>query len=58
MISLILYYQQRTTAGLSSGVLFLLLMLSEHAEFGFERNSNYRRVTVGQMLAVHVPRSG
>jgi hypothetical protein len=36
-------------------LLFLLLMLSEHAEFGFERNSNYGRVRVSQMLAVHVP---
>lgn len=44
-----------TTAGLSWGVTVPPAYVDRARRFGFEGNPNYGRVTVGQILAAHVP---
>jgi len=44
-----------TTAGLSWGVTVPPAYVDRARRFGFDRNPNYGRVTVGQILAAHVP---
>lgn len=44
-----------TTAGLSCGVTVPPAYVERARRFGFEGNPNYGRVTVGQILAAHVP---
>ena len=45
----------KTTAGLSWGVTVPPAYVDRARRFGFEGNPNYGRVTVGQVLAAHVP---
>lgn len=45
----------KTTAGLSWGVTVPPAYVDRARRFGFEGNPNYGRVTVGQILAAHVP---
>jgi non-canonical (house-cleaning) NTP pyrophosphatase len=44
-----------TTAGMSLGVTVPPAYVNRARHFGFEGNPNYGRVTVGQILAAHVP---
>jgi non-canonical (house-cleaning) NTP pyrophosphatase len=45
----------KTTAGLSWGVTVPPAYVERARRFGFEGNANYGKVTVGQILAAHVP---